>query len=473
MKRKHIAPFTMEVSELGAGGVGVGLSPDGRRVQVRGAPPGAVIEVLPAGSKKGVILGRRGPLVQAPPEAVAPDCGIFGLCGGCQLQELPLHVQRAARHALALQEVSGPRGGLHGLRVHPVRGAPAAYGYRNKVELGFGNRRYLDEAAHRAGEPIEGRWLGFHAPGRFDRLVDAPRCSLVSEAANAVIGLVRAHTLHEGAAPPWDARSHQGYWRHLLVREGARTGEILVGLFTASGGELAPMATLAEALLSAELPGGARVVGAVWSENDGVADVARGAVRQVWGRDHLFETLGGRSFRISVESFFQTSTEGAEILYATVAEAVAGAGGTLLDLYCGAGSIGQVLADGFEAVVGVEEIEAAVLDARGNAARNGLEAKTRWRVGRVEDALDELAKVEGRRAIVVDPPRVGLHPKVTAALATAEAEVLVYVACKAASLGRDAPILEAGGWRMTDLWTVDLFPQTGHIEAVARFERAR
>jgi 23S rRNA (uracil-5-)-methyltransferase RumA len=202
-----------------------------------------------------------------------------------------------------------------------------------------------------------------------------------------------------------------------------------------------------------------------------VADVARGTVERVWGRDFVEERLGDATFLLSATSFFQTSAEGARVLYDAVGEALSPARGVLLDLYCGTGAIGLYLARRFQRVVGVEEVEAAVRDAEKNAQRNGI-ASASFRLARVEDIVDNL-HAEGltEAAIVVDPPRAGLHPRVTAALAAARAEVLVYVACNPASLGRDARLLVQAGWQLTDLTPVDLFPQTGHVEVIGRFRR--
>lgn len=444
-------------------GHGLGVMPSGKTVRVRGAPPGARIEVQIIGKERGAMLGRRLSTVRAPVGAVPPACDVFGLCGGCVLQELSLDAQRAAKHAQAVADVAttGPIP-----VVHPMRGAPDGYGYRNRVELSFGSRRFLDDAAHASGASIDGKFLGFHAPGRFDRVVDALSCPLIDDDANTLLTVVRAHALAEDAPPVWDARAHTGFWRHLLLRRGESTGEHLIVLFTADQREQEPAVTaLAEALMATPLRSG-RLVGVEWAVNDSVADVARGETARTWGRPTLEERLGPIQLQLSRTSFFQTSTTGARILYDTVGEAL-GAGGTLLDLYCGAGSIGLYLGAGFDRVVGVEEIADAVTDARANAERHGIAGE--WHHARVEDALDLVAAVPGPRRLVVDPPRVGLHPRAAAAIAGWPADVLVYVACRPSSLGRDRAILEAGGWRLTDLWVVDLFPQTAHVEAVARF----
>ncbi len=460
MPRTHHPPFELEITHLADKGVGVGVGPRGKDVRVRGSVPGSrVLVAITARSKKG-FEARRLATIRPAAAHETPRCAVFGLCGGCTLQELGLSAQREAKVAWASQAL-GPLPNLH-----PVRGTVGGYGHRNKVELSFGVRRYLSEEDHATGTPIAGRFLGFHAPGRFDRVVDAERCELISERANALLATARRVALAHDAPEPWDARAHTGFWRHLILREGFATGELLVALITAPGDEAWPD-QLAEALLATPLPDG-KLVGVVWAVNDGVADVARGEVQRTWGSGTLTERLGPLPFRVSPWSFFQTCTEGAEVLYTTVGEAL-GRGGTLLDLYCGTGTVGLVLAEGFSHIVGVEEVPQAVEDARANAAAFGIPAT--YIAGRMEDALDVLRQTTGPRRIVVDPPRVGLHPKAAAALAEADADVLVYVACHAPSLGRDRLILEAGGWTLVDTWMVDLFPQTGHIEVVARFER--
>jgi 23S rRNA (uracil1939-C5)-methyltransferase len=443
----------MDVTALGPRGVGLGTSPEGHPVEVRGAPPGARVAVAVVGRSKGVVQARRTAVVRPPPDAAVPRCAIFGTCGGCALQELGLDAQRAAKHALALAQVAPPADVV----VHAPRGTADAYGYRNKVELSFGPHRWLTDDEHAAGLPATGAFLGFHAPGRFDRIVDAARCELVSEPMNAILGAIRAVALSPEAPPPYDPRAGTGFWRHLLLREAG--DQRLVVLYTASA-ELREWALRALDAVDA--------AGVQWRVNAGVADVARGEVIEARGADAIEERLGDVTFRLSPTAFFQTSTAGAKVLYDAVGEAL-GRGGTLLDLYCGTGAIGLYLASRFDRVVGVEENAESVEDARANAVRNGIPAT--FRAARVEDALDEIRGGDGVR-IVVDPPRAGLHPKVAKKLADTAADALVYVACNPASLGRDALVLAEGGWRMRELWTVDLFPQTGHVEVVARFVRA-
>jgi len=368
---------------------------------------------------------------------------------------MPLERQRQERadHVRRLLEP------LDGVTWHEPRSGGEGYGYRNKVELTYGSARYVSEADHAAGLPLDGRFLGFHAPGRFDRVVDAPRCELVSEGVNALIAVAREH-LERSALAPWNPREATGFWRHLVLRE-TTLGQRLVAVYTAPPENEAGARAELDALAAA-FP---EVTGVCWYVNERVADAAIGACRAVLrGEPFIEEALGGLRLRLSVESFFQTNTAGARVLYDLVGEA-AGAGTRLLDLYCGTGSIGLYLADRVQEVVGVELVESAVADARENALRAGI-GHARFIAGPVEKVAEGLEA----DVVVVDPPRAGLHPKASRWLASLEgAQVLVYVACNPASLSRDREVLAEGGWKLTDVWTVDLFPQTGHMEAVGRF----
>jgi len=339
-RRARLGPFEVEITRLSKGGVGEGVAPDGKPVRVRPSAPGSRLAVVPSGKRKGVWSARRLARIRPPVDGVEPSCAAFGVCGGCTLQELSLPAQRRHKADLALRDVASEMQTSvdalsSAVKIHPVRGTQAAYGTRNKVELSFGPRRFLSEADHRAEQPIEGRWLGFHAPGRFDRVADTERCWLISDAANEVLTTLRRAVLQDDDQPLWDARAHTGVWRHALLREGRNTGELLVALYTHSSADAEAVARVVDAVRATPLPDGVALVGVLHVHNDGVADVCRGDVARVWGRDHIRERLSGVDFTLSTESFFQTSTEGAEVLYDTVGEALGPARHTLLDLYCG------------------------------------------------------------------------------------------------------------------------------------------
>jgi 23S rRNA (uracil1939-C5)-methyltransferase len=432
-----------------------GLDEQGRRWKIRGAPVGALVEAGP-GRKQ---TARRQEVLEAAPDQIAPVCPVFGVCGGCQLQEMPLDSQRQHKQEFVTRTVleNTPDPGVH---VHPVRGAPQGLGYRNKIELSFGTRQYLAQVPE-TGPPAPGSFLGFHPPGWYSKIVDLAGCPLANTPMNQVIEALRA----EMPGPAWDTMGHHGHWRHLVVRDAGLAGEprVVVSLVTTSTVDEAQVRSAAERI--AQLPG---VYGIAWVVNDGVAEVATGELREVLhGSTELHFQVAGLDLRLPHDAFFQVNTAGAEVLVQTLAEA-AGSGGSLVDLYCGSGLIGMALAKQFEQVIGIELHEGAIECARKNAAANGISGK--WLAGKVEEILPTL-ELPAPRTVIVDPPRVGLHPKVARTLAGLEMDRLVYVACKPASMQRDAEILAEGGWRLEELWTVDLFPQTHHVEAVGRFTR--
>lgn len=451
-RKKNRSPLNLTLDRLDKKGVS-GVTESGARWIVKGAPVGATVRAWPGRKGKATLLD----VTELPDDAIAPHCPAFGTCGGCQLQQMPLARQRAEKQALVSRVV----GDTEGVSVHPIVGTDAAYGYRNKVELSWGRQRYVPEAQKDDPDVIrEGDFLGFHPRGWFSRIVPITGCPLATDDMNAVISAVA----EEALGPAWDNRAHAGVWRHLVVRQGLR-GVVAV-LVTSTAAPPEQVRAVGSKL--GALPG---VSGVLWVTTDRLSDVAEGDLAEVlYGEPWLELPAGRHALRLPHDGFFQVNTDATALLLDTIAAALqppASGGGLLLDLYCGVGAIGLHLADRFAEVIGIELNPASIVCARENAARLGVEST--WHAGKVEAILPTLPR-DRRRWIVVDPPRVGLHPDAARFLADQEAEALVYVACNPGSLGRDRAILESGRWRMTGLWSVDLFPQTPHVEAVARFE---
>jgi 23S rRNA (uracil-5-)-methyltransferase RumA len=442
-RRKNREPIQVKLEALHPKGA-IGTDEQGKTWRVWASPVGATVKAWP--SRKHT--ARRIEITSPSPDAVAPVCEIFGLCGGCQYQEMPINRQRQEKQAMVE--------GLVGHPSAPIRGTDEAYGYRNKMELSFGVRRYLPED-EKDGQ-TEGTWLGFHPPGWFSKIVPVPTCPLASGPINTVI----AHLAKNTPGPAWNNQDHTGHWRHVVIREG---DTVVVNLVTHPSVDEAQVEAVATTLLAEE-----KVGGVIWTVNDRLADVAQGETRKIWGDPMVRFEMKGLKLQLPHEAFFQVNTAGASVLFDTIGEALGPAENTsLLDLYCGVGAIGLVLGGGYERVVGVELIPEAIAIAKENAAANNIASE--WHAGKVETVLKDL-NIPGPKHVVVDPPRAGLHPAAASFLAKMDADVLVYVACSPASLARDAEVLKAGGWRLEALWTIDLFPQTPHVEAVARFVRS-
>lgn len=452
-------------------------------IDARGLARGAVLDELgrryDATMRRGVpgdrwraeVIDRRGERVElrglelfAPgPERVAPRCAHTASCGGCSFQELAYGAQlRTLDEGLRALLASRPR--LAGLEVDPIAGDAAAFGYRNKMEFSFSSRRWIEP-----GEPqgVEaGFGLGLHPAGRFDKVIDISSCAIVFERANALLSSARALALERGL-DAWDARAHAGLLRHLVLRAGVNTGELLVNLVTSREAR-AEIDDYAAALLARH----PEVTTFVQSINTRPADVAIGEWQRVLhGPGWIRERLLGLEFRISPHSFFQTNTRQAERLFTIVREEARLSGAELVyDLYSGTGSISLVLARDAARVLGFEQVPEAVADARLNARVNGCE-----RVEFVEgDVLRALGSATGRPdLVVVDPPRAGLHKDVLPRILALAPRRIVWVSCNLRTALDDLVRLVEAGYAPGRVRPVDLFPHTPHLECVLGFERER
>jgi 23S rRNA (uracil1939-C5)-methyltransferase len=335
--------------------------------------------------------------------------------------------------------------------LEPILPAVEPWRYRNKVEYSFGT------------DAEGGLICGFHAPGQWEQIVDIHDCLLVSEASNQVRRRVVEWAGADGLTAH-DRRTGQGALRHLIVREGRRTGQLQARLVTSSDARLD-----LESLAASLQPD----TSVLWTQLDSVAEVTQGGETElVAGVEYVEEELGGLRLRISSEAFFQTNTEMAERLYATAVElAEPRALDRAFDLYCGIGTIALLLAPRVTQVWGLELVERAVADAIVNARLNEV-TTARFFAGDVRLALRDLVAQAGRpELLVVDPPRAGLSQKVVRRILEASPRRIVYVSCNPTTLAPNAAQLVAGGYRLSAVRPVDMFPQTPHIECVARLDR--
>jgi 23S rRNA (uracil1939-C5)-methyltransferase len=448
--------LSLIIEDLAFGGEGVGRA-DGYVVFVPGGVPGDRLRVRleQARSRFGRAVIEA---VEAPsPHRVEAPCPYFGRCGGCRLQ----HVDYAAQLAFKSKQVADALerlGGLTAVELRPILGATEIYGYRNKMEFTVAPAR-----ASRGGLIV-----GLHEADRYDSVLDVERCLLQSDRMNALLDEARRF-FAERALTAYEQEAGEGLLRFLMLREGKQTGEMMANVVTSAPAvsELAPLASR----LAARVPQTSSVV---MNVNPKKASVAVGVEEHLLGgRDHIRESIGGLTFQVSANSFFQTNTAQAERLFALVLESTGLAGAeTVIDLYSGTGAISLLLARRCRWVYGVELTQAAVDDAARNAEANGI-ANCTFLAGEVRFVLPSLiAKGVTAEVIVADPPRAGFHPKALHALLTLRPSRVVYVSCNPSTLARDLGELVRGGYRLEWVQPVDMFPHTPHIEAVARLELA-
>lgn len=436
----------MNITGLSHEGHGVGRV-HGFALFVPGALPREQVRVKVVKVKKQYGYGKLLEILAASPDRTEPACPVYGRCGGCQLQHLDYAAQLHWKRQQVIDALERI-GGLSSVPVHPTIGMERPWQYRNKAQVPVGLQ--------------DGRVVtGFYAP-RSHRIVPFQQCGIQHPVAEMVLRIVRQWAEQRRIAI-YDEERHTGLLRHVVVRTGFATGEVMVILVT-NGERLPHVRELTERLRQA-VPGLASVVQNIQPERTNVILGARSNV--LWGRDVIYDELDGVRFAISARSFYQVNPVQTEVLYAKALEYADLSGReTVIDAYCGIGTISLFLARRAQRVYGVEVVPEAVEDARRNAALNGMDNVT-FVAGEAETIIPQWAE-EGMRAdvIVVDPPRKGCDQRLLDAILTMAPRRLVYVSCNPATLARDLKYLAACGYAVQEAQPVDMFPQTVHVECV-------
>lgn len=437
---------------------------EGRRVYLPEAVAGDTVRIQITGERDGALQGELLEMVTPSPDRAEPLCPHFGSCGGCLFQDYAYPKQAGIKGAWlgsvlakrGLEPCAAPAlraGGLAAL-IRPAVPSPLAYGYRNKMEFAFGR----DERGVFLGQ----RERTGVSPYR--RSVALERCPIFGGTFERLRPVILDFARREGLNAH-DHMTGSGDLRHVLIREGKNTGEVMVILVAAH--ELGPaLETLAGAIRSA-VPGLASFYEVVNKRPADVIDFQK--TRLVDGRAFIEERLGGLTFRIRPSTFFQTNSLAVEALYGRIRDRIAGEGGArVLGLYCGAGVLETFVAGAAASVTGIDVVAENIGAAFENASLNGI-VNTSFIAGRVEDVT---AGLEGSFDLaVVDPPRVGLSPKAIQHVLGLGAPSLVYVSCNPESLGRDLKQLVAAGYLITSINPFDFFPHTTHLETLVFLER--
>ncbi|MDA8353517.1 MAG: 23S rRNA (uracil(1939)-C(5))-methyltransferase RlmD [Firmicutes bacterium] len=432
-------------------GDGVGKY-DGFTVFVPLTVAGERVEAKVTKVKKTYAHARMEALLEASPARVDAPCPVFERCGGCQIQHIAYPAQLEAKRR-QVANAFARIGGLEEVKVLPVLGMDQPWNYRNKAQVPFSGRRGRVKA-------------GFFAAGSHE-VVEFEHCMIQQPENDRAIQRVR-ELVKELGIPPYNEQKHRGIVRHTVVRTGVNTGEVMVVLVT-NGLELPHRKRLVRELRE-RIPGLASVVQNIQTKRTNV--VLGPENRLLWGEPVIHDTIGHVRFVISPHSFFQINPEQTEVLYEQVRRYAALSGReTVIDAYCGIGTIGLYLAQDAARILGVESIPQAVEDARRNAELNGIDHAT-FTAGPAEEVMPRWAE-EGLHpnVIVVDPPRKGCAPEFLDAAVRTDPDRLVYVSCNPATLARDAAYLKEQGYVNRQVQPVDMFPHTSHVECVTVFRK--
>lgn len=436
----------LEITSVTADGSGVGRY-EGLAVFVANAAVGDRITAHIIKVKKNYAVARIHQIVQPSPDRVRPDCPVFQQCGGCAWR----HISYEAECRLKEQTVADAFSRIGGLAIapQPILAAEETEGYRNKAQ-------------YPVGGTAQALRIGFFAP-RSHRIVDCRTCRLQPpEFAGALRAFAR--WIAESRVSAYDEETGRGLLRHIYLRKAQETGEVMA-CAVVNGDEIPDSERLAGELLR-EVPG---LRSLILNRNTARTNVVLGPVcKTLWGEDGIVDVLCGMRFFISPLAFYQVNRSQAERLYRKAAEYAALTGEeTLLDLYCGAGTIGLTMAGRARQVIGVEVVPEAVEDAKRNAALNGVR-NARFLCGDASMAARQLAE-EGVRpdVIVIDPPRKGCGAQLIGTIAEMGPSRVVYISCDPATLARDLKLFAELGYLVQEATPVDLFPRTGHVETVA------
>ncbi|WP_408895073.1 23S rRNA (uracil(1939)-C(5))-methyltransferase RlmD [Paenibacillus taichungensis] len=440
-------------------GEGVGRA-NGYTLFVQGALPGETVRVRVMKTKKQYGYAKLLEIVKASPDRVSAPCPIYDQCGGCQIQHMSYagqlawkrqlvvdNLQRIGKLNVLVEDEEGAE--QQGIRVLPTMGMDEPWRYRNKAQVPIG--------------AAEGGLVGgFYAKGSH-RIIDMDTCLIQHEHNDEVVAKVKEIGSHFGISA-YNEETGRGLLRHVVVKKAFRTGEMMLVLVT--NGRDIPHKDAWIGSIREAIPHVASICQNVNKKQTNV--IFGDETRVLWGRDVIYDYIGDVQFAISARSFYQVNPVQTEVLYGKTVE-YAGLSGkeTVIDAYCGIGTISLFLAQHADQVYGVEIVPEAIEDARSNAMLNDMK-NVKFEVGASEDVIPRW-KEQGIEAdvIVVDPPRKGCDPRLLDTILEMKPERVVYVSCNPSTLARDLRVLEDGGYRTVEVTPVDMFPHTVHVESVA------
>lgn len=450
-------------------GKGIGKL-DNIAVFVKNTAPGDLAKVRITKKKKRFAEGSLLEVLEPGPDRVAPVCRHALTCGGCSWQ----HVSYESQLEFKTRHVGDHLhriGGFTDIEPKPTMGSENEYAYRNKMEFTFGSRRWLSEDEIKNEGEIENKdfAVGLHVPGRYDRILNLQECHLQDPVSYEIMDYIRGFAL-DNHIKPFDIHHRQGYFRNVMIRNSPITRDLMVNLVTYHDDKKI-MQNLTDALHE-NFPEITTIVNNI---NDTASPTSEGRIEKVYfGPGYITDKIGDYSYEIDANTFFQTNTLQAEKLY-TVARDYAGIrdNDVVYDLYCGLGSLSLFVSANAQKVVGIELSKKSIEKARENAVKNGVENCV-FELGDIKDAFsDELLGKHGKPEVVItDPPRPGMHPNVIEKLLDLDIPRIVYVSCNSATLARDLNLMREK-YTVDDIQPVDMFPQTYHIETVAKLSLKR
>ncbi|ABS40820.1 23S rRNA (uracil(1939)-C(5))-methyltransferase RlmD [Clostridium botulinum] len=452
MRKGKEYEFLIEETEFPGTGV---AQKDGVPVYIKGTVPGQKVLAKVTKKRREYAQAKLLEIIENIDYAIENKCPHFGQCGGCSTQYIPYEKQLQIKEEQLLKLFKSKE--IKGFDFLGVEKSPEEYEYRNKMEFTFGDME-------KGGDLT----LGMHVKNRNFSIVTVDNCEIVDRDFRNILTTV-VNYFNEKRLPKYRVMSHEGFLRNLVIRKAKNTGEILINIVTTSQMEF-DFKEIVDMLLKVECKG--EIKGILHTINDTLSDVVQvDKLEILYGRDYIIEELLGLKFKIAPEAFFQTNSKGAEKLYSIVKDFLGDASSKVVfDLYCGTGTIGQIVAPKAKKVIGVELIEEAVKAANENAKLNGLN-NCEFIAGDVAKVIKDVKQKPD--IIILDPPRPGVHPVALEYVVKFEPKEIIYVSCNPKTLVDDLKYLIDNGYKLEKVKGMDMFPHTPHTECVTRIERVK
>jgi len=456
---------TIEVLDAGAKGVSVAKAPDGKVIFLTNAVPGDVVDVQTFKKRKSYYEGKAIHFHQLSTFRTTPVCSHFGVCGGCKWQNMLYSQQLAYKHNEVFNNLKRI-GKIAMPELEPILGSEKQFFYRNKMEFGFSNARWMTEQEINSEENFENKnALGFHIPKMWDKILDITECHLQQDPSNAIRNEIRDFAIKNNLSF-FNPRAHEGFLRTLMIRT-TSTNEVMVllqffekdekniELILEHLGDKFPEITSLQYVINSKA-------------NDTIYDQD---VILYKGRNYILEEMEGLYFSINAKSFYQTNSQQAYELYKITRDYAGLTGSELVyDLYTGTGTIAQFVSKNARKVIGVEAVPEAIVDAKENAKRNNI-TNCEFFVGDMKNVFNQafIAQHGKPDVIITDPPRDGMHADVVQQILTIAPQKIVYVSCNSATQARDLALMDSM-YEVKKIRPVDMFPQTYHVENVVLLE---
>jgi len=456
----------IEILDAGAKGVCVAKAPDGKVIFVPNVVPGDVVDIQTTKKRKAYYEGKATQFHQQSSYRVEPVCQHFGYCGGCKWQNMSYERQLFYKNQEVVNNLKRI-GKIELPDFEPILGSEKQFFYRNKMEFGFSNARWMTDEEIKSGVEFESKnALGFHIPKMWDKILDIEKCHLQQDPSNAIRNEIKQFATEHNLAF-YDARNQEGFLRTLMIRT-ASTSEIMVLVqFYHEDKENRELLLNFVAERFPEITSLLYVINS--KANDTLYDQD---IKLYKGRDYILEEMEGLHFSINAKSFYQTNSDQAYELYKVTREFAGLTGEELVyDLYTGTGTIAQFVSKKAKKVIGVEAVPEAIEDAKANAKRNNI-TNCEFFVGDMKNVFnDEFIGSHGQPDVIItDPPRDGMHKDVVEQILKIAPKRVVYVSCNSATQARDLALMDEK-YKVIRVRPVDMFPQTHHVENVVLLEK--